>query len=110
MSRRKITLVHLHIYADYQRGKYPKLNSRTVRAFLTTVGPRLMRVDEHYIDLCPYTILMNVDGIKINTKSHVINASYQVGRIHIGQEELKVRRIGHKAMLEQDALHIGREA
>ena len=34
----------------------------------------------------------------------------QVGRIYIGQEELKVRRIGHNAMLEQDAVHIGCEA
>ena len=28
----------------------------------------------------------------------------------MGQEELKVRRIGHDAMMEQDAVHIGYEA
>ena len=33
-----------------------------------------------------------------------------VDRIYIGKEELKVRRIGHNAMLEQDAVHIGCEA
>ena len=38
------------------------------------------------------------------------DASDQVGRIYIGREELKVRRIGHNAMLEQDAVHIGFEA
>ena len=53
---------------------------------------------------------MNVDGINIYTKAHVTDASDQVGRIYIGQEELKVRRIGHNAMLEQDAVHIGCEA
>ena len=38
------------------------------------------------------------------------DASDQVGRIYIGREELKVRRIGHNAILEQNAVHIGCEA
>ena len=81
-----------------------------MRALLATVGPRLMRVDGHYKEVYgSYPILMNVDGINIYTKAHLTNASYQVGRIYIGQEELLVRRIGYKAMLKQDAVHIGRE-
>ena len=107
----EITLVHLDIYADYLREEDPKLDSRAVRALLTTGGPRLIRVDGHYIKVhgpCP--ILMNVDDINIYTKAHVTDASDQVGRIYIGQEELKVRRNGHNAMLEQDAVHIGCEA
>ena len=53
---------------------------------------------------------MNVDGINIYTKAHVTDASDQVGRIYIVREELMVRRIGHNAMLEQDAVHTGCEA
>ena len=76
----EITLVYLEIYADYLREKDPKLDSRAVRALLTTGGPRLMRVDGHYIEVHgPYPILMNEDGINIYTKAHVT-----------GQEELKV--------------------
>ena len=102
----EITLVHLDIYADYLKEKDPKLDSRAVRALLTTGGPRLMKVDGHYIDVHgPYPILMNVDGINIYTKAHITDANDQIGRIYIGQEELKVRRIGHNAMLEQDAVH-----
>ena len=57
----EITAVHLDIYADYLRQKDPKLDSRAVRALLTTGGPRLMKVDEHYIEVYgPYSILMNV--------------------------------------------------
>ena len=83
----EITLVHLEIYADYLREKDPKLDSRAVRALLTTGGPRLMRVDGHYIEVHgPYPILMNVDGINIYTKAHVTDASDQIGRIYIGQE------------------------
>ena len=103
----EITLVHLDIYADYLKEKDPKLDSRAVRALLTTGVPRLMKVDGHYIDVHgPYPILMNVDGINIYTKAHITDANDQIGRIYIGQEELKVRRIGHNAMLEQDAVHI----
>ena len=107
----EITLVHLDIYADYLRETDPEVDSRAVRALLKTGGPRLMRVDGHYIEVHgPYPILMNVDGINIYTKSHITDASDQIGRIYIGQEELKARRIGHNAMLEQDAVHIGCEA
>ena len=106
----EITLVHLDIYADYLREKDPKLDSRVGRALLTG-GPKLMKVDGHYIKFHgPYPILMNVDGINTYTKAHVTDASDQVGRIHIGREELKVRRIGHNAMLEQDAVRIGCKA
>ena len=87
----EITLVHLDIYADYLREKDPKLDSRAVRALLTTEGPRLMRVNRHYIEVHgSYPILMNVDGINIYTKANVTDASDQVGRIYIGQEHLKV--------------------
>ena len=107
----EMTLVHLDIYADYLKKKDPNLDSRAVRALLTTGGPRLMKVDGHYIDVHgPYPIVMNVDGINIYTKAHITDANDQIGRIYIGQEELKVRRIGHNAMLEQDAVHIGCEA
>ena len=86
----EITLVQLDSYKDYLREKDPKLNPRAVRALLTTGGPRLMRVDGHYPEVHgSYPILMNVDGINIYTKAHVNDASNQVGRIYMGQEELK---------------------
>ena len=107
----EITLVHLDIYADYLRDKDPNLDSRAVRALLTTGGSRLMKVDGHHVEVHgPYPILMNVDGINIYTKAHVTVAADQVGRIYIGREQLKVQRIGHNAMLEKDAVHIGCEA
>ena len=63
------SLVHLDIYADYLKEKDPKLDSRAVRSLLTTGGPRLMRVDGHYIEVHgPYPILINVDGINNYTK------------------------------------------
>ena len=58
-----------------------------------------MKIDGHYIEVYgPYPVLMNVDGINIYTKSHVTDASDQVGRIYIGREKLKVRRIGQNAI------------
>ena len=68
----EITAVHLDVYADYLRQKGPKLDSRSVRALLTTGGPRIMNVDGHYIEVYgPYPTLMIVDGINIYTKAHV---------------------------------------
>ena len=53
-----------------------------------------MKVDGHHIEVHgPYSILMNVDRINIYTKAHVTVAADQIGRIYIGREEIKVRRI-----------------
>ena len=54
--------------------------------------------------------MLNVDGISIYTRTYVTTDSDQMGQIYLGQEELKVRRVGHDAMMEQDAVHIGYEA
>ena len=50
---------------------------------------------------------MSVDNKNIYTEAHVTNASDHVEQNYIGQDELKIRRLGHNAMLEQDAVHIG---
>ena len=58
----------------------------------------------------PYQVMLNVDGISIYTRTYVTTDDDQMGQIYLGEEELKVRRIGHDAMMEQDAVHIGYEA
>ena len=58
----------------------------------------------------PYQVMLNVDGISIHTRTYATTESDQIGQIYLGQEELKVRRIGHHAKLEQDAVHIGYKA
>ena len=54
--------------------------------------------------------MLNVDGISIYTRTYVTTDSDQIGQIYLGEEELKVRRIGHDPMMEHDAVHIGYEA
>ena len=58
----------------------------------------------------PYQVMLNVDGIRIYTRTYVTTDSDQIGQIYLAEEELRVRRIGHDAMMEQDAVHIGYEA
>ena len=55
-------------------------------------------------------MMLNVDGISIYTRTYVTTDSDQIGQIYLGEEELKVRKIGHDAMMEQYAVHIGYEA
>ena len=58
----------------------------------------------------PYQVMLNVDEISMYTRTYVTADSDQIGQIYLGEEELKVRRIGHDAIMEQDAVHIGYEA
>ena len=58
----------------------------------------------------PYHEMLKVDGISVYTKTYVTTDHYQIEQIYLGQEELKVRRTGHDAMMEQDAIHNGKEA
>ena len=54
--------------------------------------------------------MLNADGISIYTVTYVTTDNDQIGQIYFGREDLKVRRIGHDAMMEQDAVHIGSQA
>ena len=107
----EFTLMHLDTYADYLRLVEPCTESRAVRALLTTGGPRIKKLHGRYVEVYgPYQVMLNVDGISIYTRTYVTPDSDQIGQIYLGEEELKVRRIGHNAMMERDAEHIGYEA
>ena len=107
----EFTLMHLDTYADYLRQVEPRTESRAVRALLTTGGPRTKKLHGRYLEVYgPYQVMLNVDGISIYTRTYVTTDSDQIGQIYLGEEELKVRRIGHDTMMEQDAVHIGYEA
>ena len=58
----------------------------------------------------PHEVMLNIDGINIYTKTMITCDEVLMGQIYLVKEELKVRSIGHCAMLEEDAMHIGTEA
>ena len=103
--------MHLDTYADYLRQVEPRTEWRAVRALLTTGDPRIKKLHGRYVEVNgPYQVMLNVDGISIYTRTYATTDSDQIGQIYLGVEELKNRRIGHDAMMEQDAVHIGYEA
>ena len=107
----EFTMMHLDTYADYLRQVEPRTESRTVQALLTTCGPRAKKLHGRYVEVHgPYQMILSDDVISIYTRTYVTTDSDQMGQIYLGQKELKVRRIGHDAMMEQDAVHIGYEA
>ena len=107
----EFTLMHLDTYADYLRQVEPHTESRAVRAILTTGGPRIKKLHGRYVEVYgSEQVMLNVDGISIYTRTYVTTDGDQIGQINVGEEEPKVRRIGHDAMVEQDAVHIGYEA
>ena len=107
----EFTMMHLDTYADYVRQVEPRTESRAVRALLKTGGPRTKKLHGRSVEFYgPYQVMLNVDGKSIYTRTYVTTDSDQKGQIHLGQEELEVRRIGHDAIMEQDAVHIGYEA
>ena len=54
--------------------------------------------------------MLHIDGINIYTKTMITCDEDLAEQIYVGREELKVRSLGHCAMLEEDAMHIGSEA
>ena len=104
----EFTLIHLDTFEDYLRQVEPRTKSRAVQALLATDGPRIKKFLGRYVEVYgPYQVMWNVDGISIYTRTYVTTDSDQIGQIYLGQGELRVRRIGHDAMMEQDAVHIG---
>ena len=105
------TIMHIDVYADYLSSISPQTTSRALRALLTKKGSKSVRVDNRYTEAYgPHEVMLNIDGINIYTKTMITCDEDLIGQIHVGREELKVRSIGHCAMLEEDAMHIGTEA
>ena len=105
------TIMHIDVYADYLSGISPQTTSRAVRALLTRGSSKAVRVDNRYTEAYgPHEVMLNIDGINIYTKTMITCDEDLVGQIYVGREELKVRSIGHSAMLEEDAMHNGTEA
>ena len=76
------TIMHIDVYADYFSAISPQ-TPRALKALLTRGGSKPVRIDNRYTD------------------------EYLAGQIYVGREELKMRSIGHFAMLEEDAMHLG---
>ena len=105
------TIIHIDVYADYLSGISPQTTSRALRALLMRGGSKSVRVDSRYTEAYgPHEVMLNIDGINIYTKTMITCDVDLIGQIYVGKEELKVRSIGHCAMLEEDAMHIGTEA
>ena len=105
------TIMHIDVYADYFSAISPQTTSRASRALPTRGGSKSVRVDNRYTEAYgPHEVMLNIDGINIYTKIIITCDEDLVGQIYVGKEGLKVRSIGHCAMLEEDAMHIGTEA
>ena len=78
---------------------------------LTRGGSKSVRVENRYTEAYgPHEVMLSIDGINIYTKTMITCDEDLAGQIYVGKEELKVRSIGHCAMLEVDTMHIGTEA
>ena len=105
------TVMHIDVYADYLSAISPQTTSSALRALLTRGGSKSIRVDNRYTEIYgPHEVMLTIDGINIYTKTMITCDEDLVGQIYVGREVLKVRSIGHCAMLEEDAMHIGTEA
>ena len=99
------------MYADYLRRAEPHIESRAERALLTMGGTRIRKLHGRYVEVYgPYQVMLNVDGVSVYTKTYVTTDNDQIGQINLVQEEMKVRRISHGAMMGQDAVHFGYKA
>ena len=104
-------IMHIDVYADYLSCISPQTTSRALRALLARGGNKSVRVDNRYTEAYgPHEVMLNIDGINIYTKTMITCDEDLIGQIYVGKEEFKVRSIGHCAMLEEDAMHIGTEA
>ena len=105
------TIMHIDVYADYLSAISPPTISRALRALLTRGGSKSVRVENRYTEAyVPHEVMLNIDGTNIYTKTMITCDEDLTGQIYMGRVELKVRSIGHCAMLEEDAMHIETEA
>ena len=95
------TIMHIDVYADYLSAISPQTPSRALKALLTRGGSKSVRIDNSYTEAYgPHEFMLNIAGINIYTKTIITCDKDLTGKIYVDREELKVRSIGHCAMLE----------
>ena len=83
------TLMHIDVYGDYLGTISPQNLSSAIRALL------MIRVDSRYTEAYgPHEVMLNIDGIRIHTKTMISRDKDLVGQIYVDREELKFRPIG----------------
>ena len=100
------TLMHIDVSAYF-------LHTKPTDSFKSTSSVTHERwwKDNRYTEVYePHEVILNIDGINIYTKTMITWDEDLAGQIYVGREELRVRSIGHCAMLEEDAIHLGTEA
>ena len=103
--------MHMDVYADYLRSISPETPSIALRALLMRGGRKSIKVASRYPEAYDlHEVMLNIDEINIYTKTSLTCDEDLAGQIYVDREELKVRSIGHCAMLEEDAMHLGAEA
>ena len=97
------TIMHIDVYADYLSALSPQTTSKALRALLKRGDSKSVRVGNRYTEAYgPHEVMLNIDGINIYTKTMTTCDEDLAGQTYVGREELKVRSIGHRAMLEED--------
>ena len=102
--------MHTDVYADYLSAISPQTLSRALGALLTRGASKSDRIDRYTEAYGPYEVMLSIVGKNIYTKTMITCDEYLAEQIYVGREELKVRSIGHCAMLEEDAMHLETEA
>ena len=86
----------------------PQTISRALWTQFTIGGSKTVHINNRYTEAYgPHDVMLTIDGMNIYTKTMVTRDEDLSGQIYVGREELKVKSIGHCAMLEEDAMHIG---
>ena len=99
------TVMQIDVYADYLSAISPQTRSRALKALLARGGSKSVRIDSRYTEANgPHEVMLNIDAINIYTKTMIICDEDLAGQFYVGKEELKVRSIGHCAMLEEGAV------
>ena len=104
-------MIILDISREYLRQEEPRTESRAVRALLMTGDKQTTKPNARYVEVSgPYQVMLNVECISLFTETYMATDNEKIGQLYLGQEELKIRRIGHDANMEQDTVHIGYKA
>ena len=68
-------------------------------------------MDDRYIEAYGrHEVMLNIDGINTYARTMITCDDDLACQIFLGREELKLGSIGHCAILEEDAMHLGTDA
>ena len=105
------TAIHPNLYHSHQRRMDPTLTRSRLQHQLRLTGKHQIMMKDGLVDVFgPVRVHININGADVYTSALVTEVEAHRGMIHIGYEDLKVRKVSSSPPIKKGTTYLGKDS